>query len=197
MIFFVRHGQTDWNAEHRLQAWSDIPLNEIGRRQAAAIRDLLSARDVRFARAATSPLQRAVETAEIILAEQTVTAPAYDALREVGLGDYEGRLEEALRTELGERYQQWRATLFAEPAPGGETRQIAANRVGPIIAELAEAARHDDVLIVGHQAINMVMKSVLAGTDDLETLRGFMQANHQIDMWDIATQSIAERLAVD
>lgn len=62
--YFVRHGQTDWNLEHRIQGSVDIELNEMGRKQAIEMRDKLADRD--FAAIFTSPLKRAAQTAEII-----------------------------------------------------------------------------------------------------------------------------------
>ena len=64
--YFLRHGQTRWNVEHRLQGTRDIPLNEKGREQAEVLRDRWRQEGLEFAAVYCSPLQRAVATAEIV-----------------------------------------------------------------------------------------------------------------------------------
>ncbi|MCH9674221.1 MAG: histidine phosphatase family protein [Gammaproteobacteria bacterium] len=196
MLYFVRHGQTDWNAAHRLQSHSDIPLNATGRAQAKAIAQLFTDNSVRFTVAASSPLQRASETAASILADSNVTAHPYPELIEISLGQYEGEHEEELRTKLGPAYDRWRQTYFETAAPGGESRADAINRVRHRLAGLAECAQTAPVLVVGHQAINMAMKSALSGLTDATSLKSFMQANNEIDVWQVAPARLIERLKV-
>ncbi|TLS52210.1 histidine phosphatase family protein [Paenibacillus antri] len=64
MIFVIRHGQTDWNKEGRLQGRQGLPLNEMGKAQAANLRDIL--KDTRFDIVFSSPQERAIQTAEIV-----------------------------------------------------------------------------------------------------------------------------------
>jgi uncharacterized phosphatase len=64
LIYLVRHGETEWNRQRRIQGSTDIPLNDIGREQAARTGRLLSRRD--WAGIASSPLSRAFETGSII-----------------------------------------------------------------------------------------------------------------------------------
>jgi broad specificity phosphatase PhoE len=87
-LLLVRHGETDWNAEGRLQGHTDQPLNDYGRRQARALADRLAGNDI--AAIYTSDLSRARETAEILaerLALPVVTDPD---LRERNWGNWEG-----------------------------------------------------------------------------------------------------------
>jgi broad specificity phosphatase PhoE len=99
LFYFVRHGETDWNAEGRLQGWRDIPLNERGRRQAAqcggTLRDLIArhgktSADFSFI---SSPLSRASETMEIL--RRALGLPPADyagepRLAELSFGRWEG-----------------------------------------------------------------------------------------------------------
>jgi probable phosphoglycerate mutase len=99
LFYFVRHGETDWNAEGRLQGWRDIPLNERGRRQAAqcgnTLRDLIASRgktsaDFSFV---SSPLSRASETMEILRRVMSLPPAGYAAeprLAELSFGRWEG-----------------------------------------------------------------------------------------------------------
>ena len=67
IIYLFRHGETDWNKERRLQGHSDIPLNEFGRELAVKTAAALKEKGITFDRAFCSPLNRAFETAEIIV----------------------------------------------------------------------------------------------------------------------------------
>lgn len=87
-IYLVRHGQTQWNKEHRMQGRKDSPLTELGLSQAAGARDELA--DIDFDRAYCSPAYRAVNTAEIILQPHDMQATVCDDFAEIALGEWEG-----------------------------------------------------------------------------------------------------------
>lgn len=89
-LYILRHGETDLNVQGRLQGWLDAPLNENGVRAAAETGRAL--REIRFDRAISSPLRRAVETARLILAENASQPPVETdgRLREISFGDWEG-----------------------------------------------------------------------------------------------------------
>lgn len=196
-LYLARHGETDWNREQRFQARSDVPLNARGREQARLIREELRSRGVSFELARSSPLSRAVETAEIILAgTDTPYAPEPDFI-ELALGDYEGRLEAEIRQEVGEAaYLEWRNQGFTVPAPNGEALHEAAERVREPLLALAEVATAGNVLIVAHQAINMAMKAALSGRDDPASALEFKQANDEVDVWDTVSRGLVERFKV-
>ena len=196
MLYFVRHGQTNWNAEHRLQARSDIPLNTIGKSQAQAIATLFNEKGLHFTCVASSALKRAWETASIIIGHSTLSPSIYPEFVEVCLGDYEGCLEAELRSQLGHAYDAWRSTLFQTPAPNGESRDAARRRVRSALTALAERARDENVLIVGHQAINMIMKAELSATADIKVLQSYMQANNEVDVWDVERCQLIKRIRI-
>ena len=83
-----RHGETDWNARRLLQGSSDIPLNENGRKQAAA--GMNAVENIDFDLAFSSDYIRAVETAKIVLSEKNISVQADARLREWDFGDWEG-----------------------------------------------------------------------------------------------------------
>ena len=87
-LFFVRHGETDWNLARRVQGHSDIPLNEYGRYLARETAKGL--KDVPFDLAYTSPLIRARETAELILEGRNIPIMDAENIKELGFGIYEG-----------------------------------------------------------------------------------------------------------
>ena len=91
-IFAVRHGQTSWNAEGRVQGRSDIPLNREGRRQALETAGKLAGLDAAIGMVITSPLRRARETAEIIAGHLGAGIEIHEEIVERDFGDYEVRL---------------------------------------------------------------------------------------------------------
>ena len=195
-IYFVRHGQTDWNLQQRFQARTDVPLNPTGIAQARAMGEVLGRRGVEFSEAVCSPLKRALETARIILDGAVLRPRPEPAFVEVALGDFEGRFERDLREEHGEAFDRWREEMFVRAAPNGESLAQAARRAeGPLLA-LADQAVNGEVLIVAHQAINMAMKSILSGTTDRSSLETFRQANDQIDVWDPGMGRLRERIQI-
>lgn len=196
MLYVARHGETDWNRQKRFQARTDVPLNDTGREQARALKALFARRGVRFALARCSPLARAAETMRIVLDGEAVPCAPEPALLELSLGGYEGRLESEIRTVEGERFERWRAMHFVQAAPGGESIADGIARVAPLLAELRAAAVAGDVLVVGHQGINMALKAALCGREDNAALAAFKQGNDEVDVCDAQRGDVVERLRV-
>lgn len=87
-IYLIRHGETDWNVERKLQGRSDIPLNGEGKRLAKVTAEALA--DVAFSRIFTSPLMRAKETAMIIKGDREIPIIEEERIQEISFGIYEG-----------------------------------------------------------------------------------------------------------
>ena len=132
-IYYIRHGETSWNAEGRLQGAQDIPLNDLGRRQAAHAGNILAdlfARDGRDKASlpfVASPLGRARSTMELVRGALELPPDDYaldDRLREIGYGDWEGSTlaemqaarSRALRQAPDRRNGRWRRRA-ARPMP--------------------------------------------------------------------------------
>ena len=113
MIYIIRHGQTDQNKLHMIQGQRDFPLNETGEAQARDARDQLRSRGIRFSRVYSSPLMRALRTAEIVT--DGVEAKTDDRLREIGFGPYEGCCMDNMPEELTFFFKDFRH----HPAPEG------------------------------------------------------------------------------
>jgi broad specificity phosphatase PhoE len=129
-IYYIRHGETDWNAQGRLQGGRDIPLNDLGRKQAAdagAILAGLLARDGRSARSLSfvaSPLGRARRTMELLRGALNLPPCDYaldDRLREIGYGRWEGSTFAQMRASDPELFARRRADKWTVPPPGGES----------------------------------------------------------------------------
>jgi broad specificity phosphatase PhoE len=164
-LTLIRHGETDWNRDRRIQGSTDIPLNDTGRSQArdaaAALREQLdpSAPTIVVA----SDLQRARETAEIIAAELDLSAPhVYPGLRERSYGEAEG-IDSA---EFFRRWGDWHSAEVpgAEPWPALRTRGLAALATVVADARRATAPAAASVLVVTHGAmIRELIRHATAG----------------------------------
>ena len=147
----VRHGQSTWNRDHRIQGQLDPPLSDEGRRQAELVARRLSGRS--FAGFYSSDLKRASETAVVIGGMVGLPPEPQTSLREIFLGDWEG-----LRTEeIAERFPEAWASWVAEPdwdvVPGGESAAFFETRVAAALDDIFRRHQHGDVLVVTHGGV--------------------------------------------
>jgi broad specificity phosphatase PhoE len=138
----VRHGESTWNAERRMQGTADPPLSDEGRAQALGLRRLTDA--LRPDVVVTSDLRRARETAELL---GLYDAPADLRWREADLGRWTGRLVDEVGAEEREAYMGWLEGTLAPP--GGEAFEQTCDRVGDAVRELAASGARR-VLVVTH-----------------------------------------------
>ena len=148
-LYLVRHGETEWNAEGRLQGQTDIGLSEKGQRQARAVARRLEG--VSFHAAYSSDLSRTTETARIILAQQPeVTLTATPQLRERHYGVFEGLTVAEREARYPDMFTA-SVTNDLDFAPtGGETMVQVGARMAAFVAELRERHLEETVLIAGH-----------------------------------------------
>lgn len=151
LLYLVRHGETDWNKQHRIQGSTDIPLNDTGRRQARATGELLARRQ--WNAVVTSPLSRAVETGAIIAEVLGLPAPTTLAgIVERNYGEAEGMTLDDLETRFP----------HGAPVPGRETHPEVAARAVPALLELARSHPGEALVVVAHGG---VIRSVLGAVD--------------------------------
>lgn len=122
-LYVMRHGETQWNKEHRLAGRTDVLLNKNGIRLASLTAEGL--KDVKFDLCISSPLQRALETARIVLNNRNVPIICDDGLIEISFGDYEGRVcQDDNKNILMEEYASFRNDPFGfKGMPHGESIQ--------------------------------------------------------------------------
>ena len=194
-LLIARHGQTDWNLAGRWQSTSDIPLNAQGRNQAARLAVLLKEAGYAPCRLISSPLSRAWETAQILGEEMACAVETEPTLTELDLGDFEGQLESELRARDPVGYDAWRDSCCLEAAPGGETIHDVAARVGQIVAGLDDHS--GDIVVVGHQGVNMAIKAQLSDCFSRECLASFRQKNDEIDLWQLRPARSLRQLRIN
>ena len=151
-LYLARHGQSVSNAMRRFQGTQDVPLSELGRRQAVALSAGLLRR--RVAHVYASPLVRARDTAEIVVAEHGVPLTLVDDLRELSLGDWEGLTVDEIRALPGDPYACWVRDPVAGCPPGGEALGLVQARVMRAIEGIVAAHPNgEDVLVVCHGGV--------------------------------------------
>ena len=184
-LILVRHGETDWNKAGRFQGQIDIPLNENGRRQAAAARDFL--KDIPINRAWSSTLSRPTVTAQIILeAHPDVPLTQIDGLVEIGHGVWEGKLESEIREDWSELLDTWKRAPETVQMPEGETIQDVWARSVRSWGEIAgELKPEETVLVVAHDAVNKTILCDLLGLTPAD-IWAVKQGNGGVTVVDIA-----------
>jgi probable phosphoglycerate mutase len=158
-LILIRHGETDWNREGRLQGQQDIPLNELGRAQAgeAAGRLRQLAPDFAGLDYVVSPMQRARETMAIISRELGLPPDAArfdDRLRELTFGSWEGLTWRDLRKSERELAQARQRDKWGFVPPEGESYRMLAERIRPVLQEFTR-----ETVVVSHGG---VARAVLA-----------------------------------
>jgi probable phosphoglycerate mutase len=130
VVYYIRHGQTEWNAAGRFQGSQDIPLNETGKAQAIRAGELLSdilvndSHDPAKIPFVSSPLGRARSTMELVRGELGVPPHGYeldDRLREIGYGHWEGSTLAQMQVSHPELFAEREADKWGVPPPGGES----------------------------------------------------------------------------
>jgi broad specificity phosphatase PhoE len=139
-IWLARHGETEWSRDGRHTGLTEIPLTDLGRRQAAALGTRLASH--RFAFVLTSPRSRATETARLAgFAHVAVVDP------DLAEWDY-GALEGRRTAEIASDYPGW--TIWTGPWPGGETIDQVSARADRVLARCLAPDVAGDSLIFGH-----------------------------------------------
>jgi probable phosphoglycerate mutase len=149
-LLLIRHGESTWNAEHRLQGQADPPLSALGREQAAALRPFLEDLPPR---ALSSDLTRAVQTAELLGLGGAPTDPRW---REIDIGDWAGRTLDELDPD---DVAAWQRGELAPPA--AETFAELQTRVAAAVDEL----RGEDAVVVTHGGCVRAATAHLTGAD--------------------------------
>ena len=161
-LLLARHGQTAWNAGRRFQGGSDVGLSDVGRAQAAALGRAVHARPL--AAAYVSPMRRAVETAEIALTGTGIPLVPLEELRELSLGEWEGRTVDEVRALEGDPYAAWVRAPLDCPPPGGEPLPAVCARVLRAVERIDAAHPNGaDVLVVAHGGVISVYLCHLLG----------------------------------
>jgi 2,3-bisphosphoglycerate-dependent phosphoglycerate mutase len=150
-ILAIRHGETAWNAESRIQGHTDIPLNPHGRWQAQQLAQALHDETVDAAYA--SDLSRAHETALAVAQKRSLPVVTHAGLRERGFGEFEGQTWVELEARWPAETQAWRKREPGFAPGGGESLLQLQARVVETVNQLAARHLGEQILIVAHGGV--------------------------------------------
>ncbi|MDR0534185.1 MAG: histidine phosphatase family protein [Verrucomicrobiales bacterium] len=145
-LYFVRHGETDWNAKHLIMGQRDLPLNARGREQAALTAKLLA--DIPFTTCYSSDLGRARETAEILLANRNLAISADPRLREIKYGVFEGLTAKEWATAFPQDYAHYQANTLRNAPTGAESRLQLMARIDDFLQDTSSNQANDETILV-------------------------------------------------
>jgi len=161
-ICIARHGETDWNRRGVLQGWLDVPINELGRQQAATLAASLVSEN--FAAVWTSPLARALETAQIVASALHLPPPSpHEGLREKHFGAVQGVPKNELAELNPALLEQILRRNPAAEFVGGESMDEFADRVIEAIEDIGTRHRGERVLVITHGWVMDVVTRHIAG----------------------------------
>lgn len=166
-LYFVRHGETEWNAIRRMQGQWNSDLNELGKEQARINAELLQQLGIEAMFA--SPLDRTRQTAAIINEHIDVPVIFDDRIMEWDCGDWSGHLYDEVRAQWPMEWEALQSDHFHYRAPNGENYPDMFRRARPFVDELL-SMKEDRIAIVSHGMIGKVMTAIVLGLGEEETL---------------------------
>jgi len=158
-LYLVRHGESIYNAESRIQGHADVPLSELGRRQGEAVAEALAG--ISIDAIYTSPLLRALDTARYIAARHHVSICTDPRLMELDVGAFEGRLRAELESENSPDFVRWLSGDDHFVIPGGESRRQLANRGREALQSIAAYGHRAAVVVTHGGLLSATLRSIL------------------------------------
>ena len=174
-FYYVRHGETVFNIEDRLQGACDSPLTEKGVKEGIKAGELL--KDVEFRAVHSSDLKRCRETVKLIVGERNIPVNYVRELREISFGSYEGVKVASNYEDINYRRkvsQDWEDL-------GGENGRMVISRIEKILKQIYdECDNGDNILLVSHGIVFMLMLPGLFNIDFSGYLAGYKGENNPI-----------------
>ncbi len=155
-FILVRHGQTEWNRVERFRGRADVPLNDLGLAQAEATAQQIAARWKPVA-VYSSPLSRAVKTAEHIAGQFGLPVQIAPGLADIDYGEWQGLAPDEVKERWPDLHEAWYHRPQTAHIPGGETLEDLRNRGMALVEELTVRHADQTVVLVGHTVINRII----------------------------------------
>lgn len=195
-IFLVRHGQTKWNVEMRLQGTLDSDLTETGIYQAEKLGERLS--NVEFSKIFASPSGRTIRTAELVKGNKTNKIIEDSRLKEMCFGDIEGREMETLEAELKNEIviMHEKPQIYNPAAYNGETFDSLLHRTSDFLSEMLEK-EDGKILVVAHGMSLMAMISAINNIKVDDFWKKGLKPNVSLTMYNYNKGIFDEKLFYD
>lgn len=193
-FWLIRHGETDWNVEQRLQGWRDIALNERGKQQAQSIRVFLDTKNITFDAVLSSDLQRAVQTAEIIFSGLQTPLIKDSQLRERNYGIYEGEPWKKMLQLVDHPAPEINLRDPDLLIPNGETLTVFHERIVQGFNRIATERPNQHLAVIAHGGVIDMVWRQLQGLD-LTTLSPMQILNASLNHFSIDSQHQWQEIA--
>ena len=165
-ILLISNGQAEWNVSERFRLQPDTPLNEAGIQQAEATGRRVAAKWQPVA-IYSSPLRRAVKTAEAIAQHFNLPVEVHSGLADIEYGEWQGVTAEEALKRWPEMVDAWYNTPHLVRIPGGETLDVLRRRAMETMNDVASHHARQAIVLVGHPIINrIILLSVLGLGND-------------------------------
>ena len=162
-IILVRHGETEWNVEEIFRGRIDIELNETGMKQAELLAEYLS--HLKLEAIYSSPLKRALKTAEIIADYHKLGVEIAPGLIDFNYGEWQGLPHQEVKDKYKELYARWINSPEKIKIPAGESLNDARERAVDVVNN-AVARYEGTIALVSHRVVNKVLICALLGLDN-------------------------------
>lgn len=169
-LIFIRHGQTDWNIQGRIQGSYDSELNDTGIKQAMNLSEKLLSLNYKFSKIYSSPQKRALKTAEILSKSSNIDYVSVNDLQEMNMGKWEGLSWKEVEENYPNEYREWHLNRRYTKTPDGESYEDMLQRVLKSIDKIIDE-NNEDVVIVSHSAVIMCLQCYVTNTPFNEMLK--------------------------
>ncbi|OGO41256.1 MAG: hypothetical protein A2137_03635 [Chloroflexi bacterium RBG_16_58_8] len=163
-IILARHGETEWNKGEIFRGRAEVGLNETGLRQAALLAECLGQEKIDIIY--SSPLQRAVKTAEAIASRHGLKVSAVENLIDFDYGEWQGMTHPEVKEKYAGLYRDWLDTPERVKMPGGESLKNVRERVVPFVKDTAAGCGEGKIVFVSHRVVLKVLICALLGLGD-------------------------------
>lgn len=163
-VYLVRHGTTDWNKEEIFRGRLDCKLNETGQAEARALAEYF--RDIRLQAIYSSPLSRAMETAQAVAEAKALQVVPHPEFIDIDFGEWQGLPLKEVREKYSELYRLWRERPEAIHFPGGENLARVRARAGEGLQKVVRENPDKTALILSHRVVTKVLICTVLGLDD-------------------------------
>ena len=162
-IILVRHGETEWNIKEIFRGRIDIELNETGIKQAELLAEYLS--QVEIDAIYSSPLKRALKTAEVIASYHNLDAEIAPGLIDFDYGEWQGLPHQEVKNKYKELYAEWIKNPHRVKMPGGESLNDVRRRAIGVVDDIVSQSE-GTIALVSHRVVNKVLICALLGLDN-------------------------------
>jgi phosphoserine phosphatase len=182
-MILVRHGQTEWNRVERFRGQADVPLNNTGLMQAASTGKRIASTWEPVA-VYSSPLSRAVKTAQATASLFDLTVQIHPGLADINYGIWQGLTPEEVSVDWPEKLAAWYKTPHLACIPGGESLAELRERAMAAVNELAGHHLGQTIVVVGHTVINRIILLGILGLGN-ERFWGLRQEPCAINVFEV------------